>query len=103
LAPAGRVHVQTSEHSRPTNGPHQIPRGLNRFDKPGCAAEFRSVSKLERIETEVRQLPRGQALALQDWLADYLEAQAEVSPEFVASIERGEADLREGRVRVRQP
>jgi hypothetical protein len=78
-------------------------QGGNPFDKPRCATERRRVSKLERIETEVRQLPRGQALELQDWLADYLETQAELSPEFVASIERGEDDLREGRVRVRQP
>ena len=61
------------------------------------------MSRLEAIETEVRRLPRGEALELQDWLADYLEAQAELSPEFVASIERGEDDLREGRVRIRRP
>jgi predicted RNA binding protein YcfA (HicA-like mRNA interferase family) len=28
--------------------------------------------------------------------------EAELNPEFVASIERGQADLREGRVRVRK-
>jgi hypothetical protein len=61
------------------------------------------VSRLEAIETEVRRLPRGEALELQDWLADYLEAHAELSPEFVTSIERGEDDLREGRVRIRRP
>ncbi|MCZ7636901.1 MAG: hypothetical protein M5U12_13145 [Verrucomicrobia bacterium] len=61
------------------------------------------MSKLEWIEAEVRQLPREQARELQDWLADYLETQAELSPDFVASIERGETDLQEGRVRVRQP
>ena len=60
------------------------------------------MSKLEVIESEVRQLPRPEALQLQDWLADYLEDQAELNPEFIASIERGQADLREGRVRVRQ-
>ncbi len=60
------------------------------------------MSKLETIEAEVRKLPRGQARELQDWLADYLEDQAELNPEFVASIERGQADLRAGRVRVRK-
>ena len=60
------------------------------------------MSKLEVIESEVRQLPRPEALQLQDWLADYFEDQAELNPEFIASIERGQADLREGRVRVRQ-
>jgi hypothetical protein len=57
------------------------------------------MSKLEAIESEVRNLPREQALELQDWLAEYLEDKAELDPEFVASIERGKADLREGRVR----
>jgi len=31
-----------------------------------------------------------------------LEEAAELTPEFIASIERGQADLRQGRVRVRQ-
>jgi len=61
------------------------------------------MSKLEAIETEVRSLPREQARELQDWLADYIEDDAELNPEFVASIERGKADLREGRTRVHQP
>jgi hypothetical protein len=59
------------------------------------------MSKLEAIETEVRKLPPEQAFQLQDWLAEYLEDQAEINPDFIASIERGQADLREGRVRVR--
>ena len=60
------------------------------------------MSKLEAIETEIRVLPRQQAFELQDWLADYLEDQAELNPDFVASIERGKADLREGRVRFKE-
>ena len=60
------------------------------------------MSKIEAIEAEVRKLSPEQALELQNWLADYLEDEAELNPEFVASIERGQADLREGRVRVRR-
>jgi hypothetical protein len=60
------------------------------------------MSKLEAIEAEVRALPREQALELQDWLADFLEDSPELKEEFAASIERGEADLRQGRVRVRK-
>ncbi|MBI5387546.1 MAG: hypothetical protein HZA90_23040 [Verrucomicrobia bacterium] len=60
------------------------------------------MSKLETIEAEVRSLPRKQARELQDWLADYLEDEADLNPEFVASVERGNADLRDGRARVRQ-
>lgn len=61
------------------------------------------MSKLETIEAEVRKLPLEQVLELQDWLAEYLEDTAELNPEFVASIERGNADLREGRIRVHRP
>ncbi len=61
------------------------------------------MSKLEAIETEIRGLPREQAEELQDWLAEYLEDRAELSPAFVESIERGQADLREGRVQVKKP
>ena len=61
------------------------------------------MSKLETIEMEVRKLPLAQAVELQDWLVDYLEDSAELNPEFVASIDRGNADIREGRVRVHRP
>ncbi len=46
------------------------------------------MSKLEAIEREIQALPREHALELQDWLADLLENQGGVNPEFVASIER---------------
>ena len=72
------------------------------FDNRALGAENTAMSKLEAIESEVRNLPRTEALQLQDWLAEYLEDEAELNPEFVASIERGKADLREGRVRVRK-
>jgi hypothetical protein len=55
---------------------------------------------LEAIENDIKQLPRDAALELQDWLADYLDDQAVLSPEFLAAIERGKSDLEKGRVRV---
>ena len=58
------------------------------------------MSAIKEIEAKVRQLPAEEALELMDWLSDYLENQAELNPEFVASIERGQSDLRDGRVRV---
>ena len=51
------------------------------------------MSVLEAIENDIKQLPRETALELQDWLADYLDDQEELSPEFLASIERGKSDL----------
>ena len=61
------------------------------------------MSKIEEIESQVRQLPTDKAYKLMDWLSDYLENQAELIPDFVASIERGQADLNERRSRVRPP
>ena len=61
------------------------------------------MSTVKEIQAEVRRLPAEEALELMDWLSEYLENQAELDPEFVASIERGQSDLRDGRVRVRQP
>jgi hypothetical protein len=72
------------------------------FDNLAPGAENDAMSKLEVIETAVRALPRDQARELQDWLAEYLEDDAELKPEFVASIERGKTDLRASRVRVRR-
>ena len=60
------------------------------------------MSHLETLEAEVRKLPREEALQLQDWLADFLEDQAVLTPEFIASIERGQSDLRAGLVRARR-
>ncbi len=61
------------------------------------------MNKLEAIEAAVRQLPREEALELLDRLADFLEQDAPINPEFAASIERGRADLRVGRVRIHPP
>ena len=61
------------------------------------------MSTVQEIEAAVQKLPVKQALELQDWLADYLEDAAELNPEFVASIERGKADLHENRTRAHKP
>jgi hypothetical protein len=39
-----------------------------------------------------------EAEELQDWLSEYLENRAELNSNFVASIERGKADLKAMRV-----
>jgi hypothetical protein len=58
---------------------------------------------LEKIEAEVRLLPKAEQAALRDWLENMLEEDLELTEEFKAKIERGEQDLRDGRVRIRQP
>lgn len=61
------------------------------------------MSNLQSIEAQIRALPREDAEELQDWLSQYLEDHAELNSEFVESIERGNADIKAGRVRRREP
>ena len=61
------------------------------------------MNALEAIEAQIRALPRDEAEQLQDWLSEYLEDGAELNPEFVKSIERGNADLAARRVRIQKP
>ncbi len=58
---------------------------------------------LEAIENEIKQLPHGEALELLDWLADYLDDQEELTPSFVASIERGKDEIARGQGRIVHP
>ncbi len=58
------------------------------------------MSTVVEIEAAISRLPLHQAEELSEWLEQWLEDQRELSPEFVASIERGKADLAAGRVRV---
>jgi len=58
---------------------------------------------LEQIEQQVRHLPKVEQEALLDWLGNLLEDELEFTDEFKAKIERGEQDIREGRVRIRKP
>jgi hypothetical protein len=61
------------------------------------------VSTVAEIEAAISKLPLKQAEELNDWLEKWLEDQRELSPEFVASIERGKADIAAGRTRVVRP
>ncbi|MEK7675832.1 MAG: hypothetical protein AAB676_08380 [Verrucomicrobiota bacterium] len=58
---------------------------------------------LEKIEAEVKQLSKAEQEALRDWLENMLEDELEFTDEFKAKMERGERDIREGRVRVHKP
>ncbi|PYJ59025.1 MAG: hypothetical protein DME24_14235 [Verrucomicrobia bacterium] len=58
---------------------------------------------LEQIENQVKQLTKTEEQALRDWLENMLEDELQMSDEFKAKIERGEQDIREGRVRTRKP
>ena len=58
---------------------------------------------LEQVEDQVKLWSKTEQEALLDWLANMLEDQLEFTEEFKAKIERGEQDIREGRVRLRKP
>lgn len=58
---------------------------------------------LEAIENEIKQLPRDEARELQDWLADYLDDQEELTADFVAAIERGKSEIAQGQTRMVRP
>jgi hypothetical protein len=58
---------------------------------------------LEKIEAEVKQLSKAEQEALRDWLENMLEDELEFTDEFKAKIERGEQDIRAGRVRIHKP
>ncbi|HUE36008.1 MAG TPA: hypothetical protein VMO20_01355 [Candidatus Acidoferrum sp.] len=51
---------------------------------------------MEKIEAEVKQLSKAEQQALRDWLENMLE----FTDEFKAKIERGEQDIKKGRVRI---
>ena len=61
------------------------------------------MSSVAEIEAAISKLSLEQAEELNEWLEQWLEDQRELSPEFVASIERGKADIAEGRARVVRP
>ena len=71
--------------------------------KYGPSEKGAAVPPLEQIENEVKQLTKAQQEALRDWLENLLEDQLELTDDFKAKIERGEQDLREGKVRIRKP
>lgn len=56
------------------------------------------MSAVEAVEERIKQLPAAEVAELRDWLDDYLEDLQPLSPEFVASIERGQRDLAQRRL-----
>jgi hypothetical protein len=61
------------------------------------------MSTVAEIEAAISQLPLQQAEKICEWLEQWLEDQRQLSPEFIASIERGKDDLAAGRTRIVQP
>jgi len=61
------------------------------------------MSTVAEIEAAIAQLSPREAEEVREWLEQWLEDQMEMTPEFLASIERGKADFAAGRVREEHP
>ena len=61
------------------------------------------MSSVAEIENAIARLPLQAAEEVKEWLDQWLEDQREMTPEFLASIERGKADHAEGRTRIGRP
>jgi hypothetical protein len=61
------------------------------------------MSTVAEIESAIARLSLREAEEVREWLEQWLEDQHEMTLEFLASIERGKADLAAGRVREEHP
>jgi hypothetical protein len=62
------------------------------------------MSKVERVESELRKLSQAELRQVREWLDDIIEDELEFTPEFEHSIEQAERDMTDGKVaRVREP
>ena len=61
------------------------------------------MSTVAEIESAISRLPLAEAREISEWLEQWLEDRKEMSPEFIASIERGKDDLAAGRTRIVKP
>lgn len=62
------------------------------------------VSKIERVESELRQLSQAELRQIREWLDDIIEDELEFTPEFEHAVQQAERDMVNGkRERVREP
>ncbi len=61
------------------------------------------MSTVAEIEAAITTLNPNEAEEVREWLEQWIEDQREMKPEFLASIERGNADLAQGMARSVKP
>ncbi len=61
------------------------------------------MSTVAEIESAIARLPLREAEEVREWLEQWLEDRREMTPEFLAAIARGKADLTAGRTRTERP
>jgi len=62
-----------------------------------------AMSTVGEIAAAISRLPLKEAEEVREWLEQWFEYQLEMTPEFIASIERGKTDLAAGRSRIARP
>ena len=62
------------------------------------------MSKVERVESELRKLSQTELRQIREWLDDIIEDKLEFTPEFERAVQQAERDMADGKsVRVREP
>ena len=62
------------------------------------------MSKVERIEAELKRLSAAELREIRDWLDDFVEDGLEFTPEFESTIRKSEREMSSGaKPRVRKP
>ncbi len=62
------------------------------------------MSKVERIEAELKTLPVAELRKIRDWLDNFVEDKLEFTPEFESAIQKSEREMSTGlKPRVRKP
>ena len=62
------------------------------------------MSKVERMERELRKLSQPELRQVREWLDDIIEDELEFTPEFEHSIQQAERDMTDRKsARVREP
>jgi len=62
------------------------------------------MSKVERVESELRKLSQAELRQVREWLDNIIEDELEFTSEFEHSIQQAERDMAEGKAaRVREP
>src|SRR3954468_18280286 len=78
-------------------------RGSSGLARGGWEVTLLCMSNVAQIEDTLSRLSLKEAEEVREWLEQWIEDQCEMKPEFLASIERGKADLAAGRTRVVRP
>jgi predicted outer membrane protein len=71
-----------------------------RFATVGDLATIHIMSNVAEIEAAITALSIREAEEIREWLEQWLEDQQQMTPEFLASIERGKADIAAGNSRT---